>query len=116
MNPSNLPQPSAQTCRNCGAAVGEGIARCPNCGEALLASKKGGGCLIIGVQVVLALLAMLFGGVGACFALVGIVGVTASTSSPTLEELAPYLIFGLLGFAVAAPCVWGIVSLSKRGK
>ncbi len=113
MNPPLLPQPAAQTCSHCGAAVGEGVLLCPNCGASLSTAPQNG-CLIIGVQLGLGCLALVFALGGACFVFLSGIGVSSTTSSPTFSEVAPYIGCGLLGVALAAACVWGIIRLGKR--
>ncbi len=115
MNPPPLPQPAAQTCPNCGAPAPENAALCPQCGAALK-NQKSGGCLVVAAQLVLVLLASVFGLGGACFVLIGGFGGVGSVSSPTFGELAPFIGGGLLGLGLAAACVWGIIRLGKRGQ
>ncbi|PQV64515.1 zinc-ribbon domain-containing protein [Abditibacterium utsteinense] len=109
MNPSPLPQPEARTCPNCGAALSENTTLCPNCGAAL-GTVKSSGCLMIGAQVFLGCLALVFGLAGACFAILGGTGFVGASSS----EWLPFAGVVIVTIGLAAACVWGIIRLGKR--
>lgn len=117
MNPSPLPQPSARTCPNCGAAIDGKMALCPHCGAALSAPASSG-CLVIGAQILLGLLVLTFGLGGACSVLIG----GLSLSGPTfgagggISEWGPFIGGGLVAMGLAAACVWGILRLGKKHK
>jgi ribosomal protein S27AE len=114
MNPSPLPQPAAQTCPNCGAAV-EGFHRlCPNCGAQLgmAVSAGSGGCFTIFLQVALAGFALVSGLFGACFVLLG--GTEANSGNFLTSGAGVFVLIGLAGVALAALCIWGIIKLGKR--
>ncbi len=117
MNPPPLPQPSARTCSNCGAAIDGNLAFCPRCG-ASLSSAKNNGCLVIAAQVFLGFLSLVFGLGGACAVFLGGISLPGmgSTSGATITELAPFLGGGILALTLAGACVWGIIRLGKKRK
>ena len=72
-DPAPLPQPSGATCPNCGAAQSADAPYCTNCGAPLRAAASGsmsGGAKTI-ASCALFFGALVFGGVGGCFALLG---------------------------------------------
>lgn len=108
MNPPPLPQPSARTCSNCGAAIDEKVALCPHCGAPLSASQ-GSGCLVVGAQIFLGFLSLAFGLSGACFVLFsGVIGGGGGDWGAGFT--------GLLVLGFAALCLWGLLRLSKKRK
>ncbi|RYG65527.1 hypothetical protein EON80_17195 [bacterium] len=107
MNTPPIPQPSAQTCPNCGAAVEGGLTMCPRCGAVLRVASGGASCITMMVQIVLGCLAMTFGLTGACFVLIG--GAGGGLDSSTLVFVGG----GLFGVVLAGLCIWGIIALSK---
>ena len=70
---SPLPQPSGATCRNCGAAQSSDAPYCTQCGAPLRAAASGSMSGVAKAIAACALFfgAMVFGGIGGCFALVG---------------------------------------------
>lgn len=107
MNPPPLPQPSARTCSNCGAAIDEKVALCPHCGAPLSASQ-GSGCLVVGAQIFLGFLSLAFGLSGACFVLFS--GGFGGGSDWQFG------LIGLLALGFAALCMWGLLRLGKGRK
>lgn len=99
-------KPDAPVCSHCGATLESQTALCPHCGAALSASGSGG-CLIIGTQIFLGLLALVFGFGGACYVIAnGIIG----------NEFAEAVISVTMALLCAAACIWGIFQLGKRRK
>lgn len=112
MNPSPLPQPSAQTCPNCGAAADEGINFCPNCGVALSASaRKTSWASTIG-QICLAFVALCSGLFGACFALLGVTNISSSYGAGS--ETLFFLGIAGVSLALAVFCVRRMIEMSGR--
>jgi uncharacterized protein (DUF983 family) len=71
-NPSPLPQPMRNTCRNCGYGWNENIPFCPQCGAAMapLANSKASA----GILVLFGFGFVVFGAMGACFSMFGFSG------------------------------------------
>jgi hypothetical protein len=107
MNSAPLPQPSAFTCPNCGAVIESRPPFCPQCGASLSGTpSKSNGCLIIGAQIVLALVAIVLGLGGACFVLLG--GAEMKQGGSGIFGV------GLGAVVIAGLCIWGIIRLAKR--
>lgn len=107
MNPTPLPQPSAYTCPNCGAPLAGEMPFCPQCGASLRApASQSSGCLTVGAQVILGMVAGVLGLCGACFTLLG--GAELNQGGWGFAGV------GLGMLVVAGLCIWGIVRLAKR--
>ena len=110
MNPSPLPQPSAQTCPNCGAALPERINFCSQCGAPLSATAKNNSVWLVLGQIGLAFVALGSGLFGACFVLLG--GVSLSSGAESLIILG----IGAVGAIIAALCIRQIIKMGQRKK
>lgn len=109
MNPAPLPQPSAQTCPNCGIIVENGATFCHHCGATLAASPNMlAGCSFILAQVVLGCLALIIPALGACFIIASEIG--------SGEELGigTKLFVGAFTLLLTGVCIWGIISNIKN--
>lgn len=62
-------------------------------------------------SIVLGCLALVFGGLGACFVLIG--GISVMESSPGVE-LFQFLGIGIISVALTIGCIMGIVRLNRR--
>ena len=105
-----IPSPEAQTCRACSAAIGDAHAKyCPRCGAALRRETATVSGLKIFGAICLGMIAMLFGGVGACFLILTPLGLSGGGS-----DLWMMIAIALVALALSAACVFGIVKLVKR--
>lgn len=105
---SPLPQPSAATCPNCGAAQSASAIYCSECGTPMSAATPGylssSSKLII--SLALGFGALMFGAVGGCFVLLG--GVDSGNIS------LPGLLLVGVPVLLALACLWGIFKVQRK--
>jgi uncharacterized paraquat-inducible protein A len=107
---SPIPAPEAQTCRACGASIADARAKyCPRCGAVLQSENRTVSGLKIFGAICLGMIALLFGGAGACFLIITPFALSGGGSDSWIM-----LAVGLVGMTIAAACVFGIVKLVKR--
>jgi hypothetical protein len=105
--PPPIPPPAPYSCPNCGAALETPTTFCPRCGARLSGTTSQLSVWKIFVAVLLGLVALPTGGVGACLL------VMTALSGGSGEAVSVALI-GLLFVGVAALCLFGIIKLVKR--
>ena len=100
-----VPESQGRNCPNCGQAVSSEAQRCPHCGATLVVSSGPSVWKVLGACA-LAVLALGFGALGACFMLIGGVSLASGDTSAALIAVP------IVG--VAALCLWGAIRLLKR--
>lgn len=118
MNENSLPQSGGVTCSNCGAAQSTGIAFCSNCGAPLPPAKSGNTVALVAkiiVGIALFIAALGFGGIGACFYLIGSAG-NGGVSGPnsTVEAATTFIIIGVVAGVLGV--AWTAFWLAKKKK
>ncbi|HEY0076611.1 MAG TPA: zinc-ribbon domain-containing protein [Abditibacteriaceae bacterium] len=110
---NQAPLPGGKQCFNCGKELQNDVALCPHCGAPLPTQGSGFKIVLrlIGVML-LGGLALLLGASGACFMLFATIkGFNGGVS----DDLGLAFI-GLILFAFAGLCIWGIIALTKKRK
>lgn len=102
-----IPPPSGDVCAICGAEVRSAREFCPHCGARLRQQANTTSCWVALASAVLMLLALAFGGAGACFLLFASAEFGYGQKSQ---------IYGIVAFCFAAMlvCGWAVWALNRR--
>lgn len=104
-----IPPPAGDLCPVCHAALQGRPRLCPNCGAVLAQVSAGTSCWVSLLSITLVLVALAFGGVGACFLLFASSGGIAGSVTGTYA-------FTAFCFVAAAACAWAVRALNQRKK
>ncbi len=111
--PPPIPPPLSDVCPVCGASLQGRPKLCPNCGAVLAQFSTATSCWASLATFVLVMLALGFGGTGACLLLV------ASSEPGGLNAPSTYKgIFAFIAFCFLAAlgCGWAVWALNRRKK
>lgn len=104
-----IPPPTGDVCPVCHAPLQGRPQFCPNCGASRAQFSGGASCWKALFSAFLGLLAVAFGGAGACFL------VFASSAYGSGQNLQSYGTVAFC-FVVSAICIWAIWALNRRRK
>ena len=107
--PPPIPPPSGDLCPVCHRALAGRPQFCPNCGAVLAQFSAATSCWTTLATVFLVMLALAFGGAGACFLLI------ASVEGVGVKPSQDYAIIAFC-FLGALGCGWAVWALNRRKK